>query len=135
MPGKTLPFPTIAQKIETLAQEPTARLFSTVRLANGSTKDISYRKFLSIVNKAALWLDANLPKPESADDFPTFQYVGNLNLRLLALVVAAEKTGRKVSFQMEGCFMTLLQLSHTFADSHGASICSTKGAHTPCGQN
>lgn len=87
---------TIAEKIEALAQEPVARIFSSLVLKDDSVQDITYSHFSNIINQAAAWLDANLPQSSSASEFPTFSYVGDLNLRRLALVVAGAKTGRKV---------------------------------------
>ncbi|USW58387.1 Putative AMP-dependent synthetase/ligase, AMP-binding, ANL domain-containing protein [Septoria linicola] len=84
------------EKIEALAQDPVARIFSSLVLKDDSVQDITYSHFLNIIDQAATWLDANLPQPSSASDFPTFQYVGDLNLRRLALVVAGAKTGRKI---------------------------------------
>ncbi|WPB07602.1 uncharacterized protein RHO25_012263 [Cercospora beticola] len=87
---------TIADKIEAFAREPTERVFCSLVLEDASVQDITYSHFLNIINKAATWLDESLPRPTSASDFPTFSYVGDLNLRRLALVVAGAKTGRKI---------------------------------------
>ena len=96
--ANTMSVPTIFEKIENLAAEPIEWVFSTLIRDDDSLQDVSYRHFSSIINRAAAWMDENLPLPISASDFPTFLYVGDVSLRILALLVAGAKTGRKVCY-------------------------------------
>jgi hypothetical protein len=89
-------FQTIAQRIGQLAQEPNPRLFASIPTPTGSRRDVSYRQFENLINQTASWLDENLPEPSIPSEFPTFAYIGAVDLRRIALVIASAKTGRKV---------------------------------------
>ena len=58
---------------------------------------VTYRSIANAVNRASYWLDSNLGKP-GHKEFPTFAYVGPLDLGYPIMLLAAIKTHRKVLF-------------------------------------
>lgn len=59
-------------------------------------EDMTYKQFANAINGASHFLDDKLEKCE-INAFDTIAYIGENDLRYLILVVAAVKTGRKVS--------------------------------------
>ena len=57
-------------------------------------KDINYSTFATAVNRCAWWIEKELGKSET---FETIGYLGPLDLRYPILLLAAIKTGYKVS--------------------------------------
>jgi acyl-CoA synthetase (AMP-forming)/AMP-acid ligase II len=58
--------------------------------------NVSYRQLENTANRAAYWLEKNLP--QSLVTFQTFAYAGPKNLRYLILAVAAWKLQKMVRF-------------------------------------
>lgn len=63
----------------------------------GGYNTITWKQFADAVNRAAWWLDENLPRTGTGPQ--TFAYLGPSDARYYILIVAAAKTKRQVSFQ------------------------------------
>jgi hypothetical protein len=91
--GNTL----FAQHVDNLARLQPNRPFvsfpKTNRLADGF-RDITWRIFGNAVSRAAHWMGT---LPEKRCEFETLAYFGDSDIRYFILVLAANKTGYKVS--------------------------------------
>lgn len=69
--------------------------YSPLSYEDGFRK-ITYAAFANAINGLALWLYKTLG-PGNGNDFPTIAYIGPNDIRYNALILAAVKTGYKVS--------------------------------------
>lgn len=83
----------IAELIDRLAEDSTPRTFASIKPPSSCRRDMSYRDFSNLINTAALWLDKHLPDQSPSR---TLAYIGTIDLRRMALLVACAKSGRRV---------------------------------------
>ncbi len=87
----------LASLIDEIALTEPQKTFVSVPLSadpHDGFKDISYSTFAMAVNRCAWWIEKELGKSET---FKTIGYLGPIDLRYPILLVAAIKTGYKVS--------------------------------------
>lgn len=88
----------ITSLIDSIAHEDPSRAWASVpkddnNLSDGFV-DISYKQLANAVNRAAWWLQENIPGETST--FETIAYTGPKDLRYPILAVAASKAGKQV---------------------------------------
>ncbi len=83
----------IDEKASAAPDETYCYLPRTARIEDGF-QSINYRRFSNAINACSWWIEAEIGKSE---DFATLAYLGPSDLRNILLIVAAIKTGHKVS--------------------------------------
>jgi hypothetical protein len=76
----------------------------------GGYQNITWRQFGNAINKAARWLDSNLPRTGAGPQ--TLAYLGPNDPRYYILIVAAAKSKRRVNIDIP--FLTRIKLMSEF---------------------
>lgn len=88
-----------AQLVDNLARTQPDKTFVSYAKTNNLSdgfRDVTWAVFANAVNRAAHWIDNNLPEKRS--EFETLAYFGESDIRYFILVVAGNKTRYKVFF-------------------------------------